>query len=72
MSKLSNAISKGDLVQLESGKIGTVISVSSTENKSYPFVYEIQTDNVTHVTNNVRIINKSKNLATLISITHNK
>jgi hypothetical protein len=67
----SNTISEGDLVRLENGETGTVVSVSSTENRSYPFVYEVQTDNVTHVTNNVQTINKARNLATLISITHN-
>jgi len=64
-------IKEGDKVRLETGEIGTVVSVNNTGNLSYPFVFEVQANDILHITNNVRKINKLRNLATLISIAYN-
>lgn len=60
----------GDKVKLESGEVGTVISAQASDNKSFPYVYEVKTKNYVHVTNKVTLVKKS--LAKLINITLNQ
>lgn len=66
----SKTIKIGDKVKLGSGEIGTVISAQASENKSFPYVYEVKTESSVHVTNNVALVKKS--LAKLMSITLNQ
>ena len=71
MDTETNLIQIGDRVTLEDGTLGTIVNIEPTGNTQYPFVYEVQTAQSLHVTNTVQKVKRKRDLATLISITHN-
>lgn len=69
-TKHNRNVKVGDRVKLETGETGTVVSIQESKNESFPYVYEVKTKTLIHVTNNVTPLKQS--LAKLISITLNQ